>query len=335
MVERKRWEPGPWASGLPKAYFDEMGILVDDMTRGWFSERDYADGHAELTRVRQIFGRMEIAQTQIMPWLFASIPDIKSKAILEIGCGTGSATAPLAMASRHVFAFDLGKPDIAAARCRLLGLDNVTLFTEKPGWTESYASDPRSICELVDIVFCYALFEHLLPLERIDLLLGAWSHLPIGGHLVVIETPNRLYPYDWHSSYLPFVDQLPEEIAYLWNSFSPRASMPADIKASSRSEAAKGNRERLYRFGRGASFHEFHVTLGVEAYAIDNASVLDRSKTPGWNKDYIAALEQQLAEVRPPVNPIFAQPYIDIVVRKTGPARLPLTATKTTTSSAV
>lgn len=319
-IERryKPWLPGRWASTLPAAYFSEMRDICAGLFS--FSERDHAEGYADYLIARQIHGRMEIAQTQVMPWVATSIPDLGQKRVLEIGCGTGSATAPLALISGHVHGFDINAThvNVARRRCELLGMGNVTFSVEGMDWTTRYTSE--SIGGSVDVVICYALMEHLMPLERIDLLLGAWRHLPIGGHFVLIEAPNRLYPFDWHSTLMPFMDQLPDEIAYLWNAFSKRDGNHADIKATTREAAAKGNRERFYRFGRGVSFHEFHTAIGVDSYRV--VSSLDRLDSPGTNADYIGILKRQLAEVTPTVHPGFAYPSLDLVIEKTGPARL-------------
>ncbi len=293
-----------------------MKRLVDEAFT--FTEEQRADGFADYIISRNVHGRMEIAQSRIIPPVVDAIPDLKSKAVLEIGCGTGSATAPLAMVSRHVYGFDLHAPhvDIAAARCRLMGINNVNLFIEGADWTDRFATTP--ICDPVEVIVCYALLEHLLPQERIDLLVGAWKHLPIGGHLVVIETPNRLYPFEWHSWQIPFMDQLPDEIAYLWSAFSARGKLFPGVCATTRH--FKGNREQLYRGGRGVSFHEFHTVLGVDAYKVITS--LDRTETVGTKAEYIDMLKRQLAEVNPPVHPGFAYPSLDLVIEKIGPARL-------------
>ncbi|MGE3142342.1 MAG: class I SAM-dependent methyltransferase [Hyphomonadaceae bacterium] len=302
-----------------------MGALVDNFTAGWFTSRDLEDGYAEYIKVRHIFGRMEIAQTQIMPWLLSAIPNSTEKSVLEIGCGTGSATVPLARAFQHLKGFDLSAEsvELAKRRCAMLGIDNVTLFSQNSNWTREFAENPMIFGE-ADVIVCYALLEHLLPLERIDLLIGAWGQLKTGGYLVVIETPNRLYPFDWHSMQMPFADQTPAELAYLWAAFSGRGSIPGDIKAKTRKEVVAGSRERMYRFGRGASFHEFHCVLGAENYEIANQAVLDRSNFAGFDREDIASLERQLRAVTPPVDPLFAQPVLDLVIRKTGAARLGL-----------
>lgn len=318
------WRPGAWAQTLPDEYYASMSKHVDAVTEGWFSEKDRAEGYDEYIKARYVFGRMEIAHIRLMPWIVASIPDTKAKTVLEIGCGNGSATVPLANNFAHVHAFDIAADQIPVAqlRCDLLGISNVSLSAKTVSWIDDLLAEPRNVSPQTDVIVCYALFEHLLPPERIKLLIGAWKHLREGGYLIIIECPNRLYWFDWHSSQIPFADQLPHEILFLWNDMSPRASIPKEIKTSSLSGMMNGNVNRLYRFGRGASFHEFYVALGAENFDIAQTTYVDRREFLGYDEDAIAGLERLLARVTPPPHPAFARPSLDLIVRKTGPSRM-------------
>jgi len=328
-LKYKPWRPSVWTRELPNQYLEKMTALVEKLTASWFSQQDIEDGYDAYVKARYIFGRMEIAHLELMPWIQASIPGLKQKNVLEIGCGNGSATVPLAMEAKFVRAMDIADDQvrIAAQRCNILSIENVDFFSRGVNWIDEYYNDPLSLAPSPDIIVCYALLEHLLPIERVKFLSGAWRHLQDGGYLIVIEAPNRLYWFDWHSSLMPFIDQLPHEIQFLWNSFSSRSSIPGDIKATSIEAALNGNVDRLYRFGRGVSFHEFHVALGVDAYKIVNGYTLDRAALLGFDLESIALLEKQLARVSPSVDAAFAQPSLDLVIKRTGPARLaPITA---------
>jgi S-adenosylmethionine-dependent methyltransferase len=228
------------------------------------------------------------------------------------------------MACKWVHAFDLSEADmkVARQRCDLLGLRNTEFFCQSADWPKRYLEDPSTLRKSADIIICYALLEHLLPMERIIFLVAAWKHLPIDGYLVVGEAPNRLYWFDWHSSQMPFIDQLPPEFAYLWNATSQRNNIPKDIRASTLAELESGNFERLYRFGRGVSFHEFYTCIGPDAFEVAHTYDIDCSRLAGWNPDYVETLRKQLAEVRPPVDPTFAQPRLDLILRKVGPGIL-------------
>jgi 2-polyprenyl-3-methyl-5-hydroxy-6-metoxy-1,4-benzoquinol methylase len=323
----REWLPGPWVRALPNDFISAMTSVVVEEAAGRFNAGQEASGLADYCRARNIFGRMEEAQRDVMPWLLSAIPDFNEKNVLEIGCGTGSATVPLAMAGRHVWAFDLSESavEVARKRCTILRCDNVILSTRGKDWIDRFGENPVDLCPAADVIFCYAAFEHLLPIERLKLLLGSWKHLPIGGYLVIVETPNRLWWFDWHSTLLPFADQVPSEIGYLWNGFSGRDVLPKEITANSLAEAQSRDEERLYRFGRGASFHEFYVALGPGAFEVVEGEIphpLLRDKVPTWNDGYIATLAQQLGNVSPPVHRAFARPCLDLVIRKTGAARL-------------
>ncbi|WP_208350164.1 class I SAM-dependent methyltransferase [Pseudaestuariivita rosea] len=320
------WKPGRWASRLPQYYFDQMAEVVNPMVDEWFPLGQRNSSDADYLRARHIFGRMEICQRDIMPWLHHAIPKLSDANVLEIGCGTGAATAPLALASKHVFALDLPHTDtrILNTRCALMGIDNVTCFLKPSGWTDIYARDPEAICPKVDVVFAYALLEHLLPRERLEFLVGAWKQLPIGGHLVIVETHNRLYPFDWHSLYMPFADQIPEDLAFYWASFSPRNGVPNSIIANTLADLDRCSRERLYRYGRGASFHEFYIALGADAFKVVDAPAPDRSGFQGYDQNTIHSLREQLSLIDPVPHHYFAQPCLDLVIEKIGEARLKL-----------
>src|SRR5262249_25156978 len=135
--------------------------------------------------------------------------------------------------AKHVHAFDIDAAglNVARKRCTALGIDNVSIFQRDTSWIGAYTTDPHSICGDVDVIYAYALLEHLMPLERITFLQAAWRHLPVGGHLIVVECPNRLHWFDWHSSQMPFADSLPAELAFLYNGISKRSNIWRSVKA--------------------------------------------------------------------------------------------------------
>lgn len=86
-----------------------------------------------------------------------------------------------------------------------------------------------------------------------------WSLLPAGGVLVVVETPNRLWWFDLHSSKLPLFHALPDELAFHYTRFSQRENFRELYRDYSNPAA----REHMLRRGRGVSFHEFDVAIGT------------------------------------------------------------------------
>lgn len=310
------WRPGPWATALPENYFSEMEVLLRDLLiNKWRIPED----ELPRTLARHLFGRMEITQERFIPWMQAAIPSLKTKRVLEIGCGNASITAPMAMASRYVTAFDLPSDNhaIAVRRCELLGINNVTIQQHGVEWIDEYVGDAKALFGEVDVILCHAVLEHLTIIERLRFLGAAWRHLSIGGYLIVMEAHNRLYWFDWHSSRMPFFDQLPDELAHLWITRSRRATVPENIKAYSVDQLEKVDRDGLYRFGRGVSFHEFYISINASCFEVANPWLIDRTAYLGWNETYIKVLEEQLSKVDPPVHRAFGQPSLDLILKKT------------------
>jgi S-adenosylmethionine-dependent methyltransferase len=93
--------------------------------------------------------------------------------------------------------------------------------------------------------------------ERLLSLKAAWSLLGSGCLLAIIESPNRLWYFDDHTSNLPFYHWLPDELAleflkrsrnYYFDPVFERFDETSQIE--------------LIRRGRGVSFHEFELALG-------------------------------------------------------------------------
>jgi len=93
--------------------------------------------------------------------------------------------------------------------------------------------------------------------ERLGSLRTAWDMLPAHGLLVVVETPNRLWYFDGHSSYLPFFHWLPNELAFAYAKLSARNNFRELYK-----EYNPASKEHFLRRGRGMSFHEFDLAIG-------------------------------------------------------------------------
>lgn len=319
-----------WVESLPKDYFHRMEACVRRQMPGFFDS--LRDDYAQYFLDGYVYGRMSQCYQSVRPWLEASIGDLGEKRVLEVGCGNGSSTAPIAMACKDVIAFDIDPQtlEIARERCRLLGVENVDIRHEDTSWITRYHDDSAAFGgRKIEMVFAYALFEHLLPMERILFLRAVWKQLPVGGHLVTVELPNRLFYFDWHSSQTNFADMLPAELSYLnYGLASERPNVPTDIVARRIGDLDAASRENLFRFGRGASYHEFEFALGHDAYEVVGAS-----QSPDWRKsinrewfygehghDWEAVLSKILQAGTPPIHPAFAAPSLDLILEKKGEA---------------
>ena len=131
--------------------------------------------------------------------------------------------------------------------------------------------------------------------------------------LVVCESPNRLLPWDYHTSELPFFGCLPDELALRYLDRSERADFKEDVAAALAEGAAEG-RERLIRWGRGVSFHEFELV-----FPDFPANVVACNYEPELlgvreiHREELA-LARFLKRVRPEIPPSFTRYWLDLVI---------------------
>jgi S-adenosylmethionine-dependent methyltransferase len=92
--------------------------------------------------------------------------------------------------------------------------------------------------------------------ERLKSLKNAWEMLNTGGLLTIVETPNRLWYLDIHTSRLPFFHWLPDELAFKYSCFSPKENFRELYK-----EYNTTSKNHFLRRGRGFSFHEIDIAI--------------------------------------------------------------------------
>ena len=148
---------------------------------------------------------------------------------------------------------------------------------------------------------------------------NTWDMLSPGGLWCVIETPNRLWHYDSHTSSLPFYLWLPDYLAFLYSQFSPRKPF-CDLYR----EIDDDSQIDFLRRGRGVSYHEFELTM-IPAEELDVASSLQiflRNQnllckvlwlllnTKAWR------FESFLKQVGPKIHRGFYHESLDLIIRK-------------------
>lgn len=307
------WCP-TWIASLPDVYWSTMTPVI---ARNFFKRPQFetwvlSDGAVPMAG--QLITRMAQADQLLVPWLSQAI-SLEGARILEIGAGTGCTTAALARAGAHVTGVDLSPGFIEAnsERLRALGLEADVYVVEADWLSKEVFEAPFN--QQFDAIVCYALLEHLYPLERLNLLRACKRVMErTGALLVIFETPNRFAPIDWHSTRLPFADILPEELMFEYSKLSPRADTPAVLLPNNYQEATA----RSWRFGRAASWHEFHLTLGLEQIEIvlDGYDSMAR-RNHGFFAvpDFEAALADVFSTFDPPVPKSFCRPSLDLVLR--------------------
>jgi len=258
-----------------------------------------------------LFRRLEDNRRQVIPWLDAARP-LKGAAVLEIGCGTGSATVTLAEQGARVTAIDIDPRAITIAerRCQLYGVEAKFAVANAAELNEAISSQP------FDFVIFYASLEHMTHEERLAAMARAWKMLPSGGLWGVVETPNRLWYYDHHTAHLNFFMWLPDDLAVEYARLVPRDDVRDQI------ENAADKLMALRRAGRGVSFHEFDLALGAtqDLHVVSSMPLFYRQRDPAlrlqWRLSRDSRFERFLAKLCPHLHPGFLQPTLYLLIRK-------------------
>jgi SAM-dependent methyltransferase len=233
---------------------------------------------------------------------------LSGRTVLEYGSGNGAVTAAFAPRSARYIGIDIDPDQIGAAR-RLLSERHTeaTLLAAPPA---EILAETAAFRGEVDIFLCYAVLEHMTVDERLSLLELARELVRADGVIVVVETPNRLTPWDYHTSQLPFLNQLPEELALLYFHRSERTEFVEALEAA---EDA-GLRETFARWGRGVSYHEFELVFGdLRRHVV--ASSWEPMLLPERNiyREELA-LQRVLDQARPDLPPLFSRYWLDLIL---------------------
>ncbi len=136
-------------------------------------------------------------------------------AVLEVGCSFGHMTEYLAEQPEvaTIVTFDTDPLFVAIVRAKVaeLGLTKVrevALFsndeTRRLPWPDG----------AFDVVLAVGVVEHLPARNRRAQVDDYYRVLAPGGHLAILDTPNRWFPLETHSVGLPLVQWLPSRLAY-------------------------------------------------------------------------------------------------------------------------
>jgi 2-polyprenyl-3-methyl-5-hydroxy-6-metoxy-1,4-benzoquinol methylase len=142
---------------------------------------------------------------------YVDAAEFAGKRVLDFGCGAGASTLVLGrlLPPCEIVGIELQERLLRLARLRaaLLGR-TCSRFLLSPSGT----SLPDGIGAF-DYIVLSAVFEHLLPGERSELLPGLWQRLNPGGVLFINQTPHRWAPVEMHTTGLPLINYLPDRLA--------------------------------------------------------------------------------------------------------------------------
>jgi tRNA G46 methylase TrmB len=111
---------------LPPEYFDLMQRELRRLFFSQFSDEFLATPDGQMRVRLQVYERMLDTETYTMPWIERGYP-LRDSTVLEIGCGSGNSTVPMARRARRVIGWDIRDDalEIAKTRVGFFGLDNV------------------------------------------------------------------------------------------------------------------------------------------------------------------------------------------------------------------
>jgi SAM-dependent methyltransferase len=251
------------------------------------------------------------ATESLIPWIESAVP-LSGKTVLEYGCGAGPVSAALgARAGRHV-GYDIDAAAVADGHVKLAELGDAGAELRHAPVASIFAAVEEHAGE-IDVFVFYAVLEHMNVAERLAVLELARRVVRPDGAIVICETPNRLIPWDWHSSQAPFMAQLPDELALRYYDRAPRQEFIETIGAGLAQSWDEGQ-EALTRFGRGMSYHELELVFG------------DLSRhvlASNWEPELFArreihheeiTLARLMGQVRPDLAPAFSRYWLDVVL---------------------
>jgi SAM-dependent methyltransferase len=189
--------------------------------------RDYSTGYSERV-IRMLIERKGARRTPLyfpfkevraplfldplFRWLRAH--GARRLSVLEIGCSAGHMTEYLCeqpeVASINAFDTDPDFVDIVRVKVDEMRLDKVRevkLLSNDETRRLPWKSD------VFDLVLASGVVEHL-PRDRRAHVDEYYRVLAPGGHVAILDTPNRLFPYETHSIGLPLVQWMPPMLAY-------------------------------------------------------------------------------------------------------------------------
>lgn len=248
--------PGPAGFLRDRIDDDLYAAIRDAVCVGWPASL-VADPTSKAMLDDIVFVRYDKALEHVVPWIKRFVPDRHAK-VIDFGCGSGSSTAALATHFATVLGVDIIEDEVQAARarCRLMGVTNVEFDAQGPD-----AILARCESEGYDVIVLHAVVEHLLEDEKLDYLRRLWTALEPGGHLFVVETPNRYAYFDGHTFSQPFLHLVPDEVLRPLLGRTPGLRFAEALADAYARDGDAGFSAQRHRFGIGVGYHDFEVAL--------------------------------------------------------------------------
>jgi SAM-dependent methyltransferase len=170
-------------------------------------------------RAHQYFAYKETRGRHFLDPLFAYLRrrGARDLSVLEVGCSFGHITEYLAEQPevREIVTFDTDPAFAAMVRVKVEEMDlrrvrDVRLFSNEETSRLPYPGAS------FDIVLVLGVIEHLPVRGRRQIVDEYYRMLAPGGHIAILDTPNRLFPLETHSLGLPLVQWMPARLAFAY-----------------------------------------------------------------------------------------------------------------------
>lgn len=257
-----------------------------------------------------LFNRLNNMRYNVIPWIDNTMT-LDGSSILEIGCGTGCSIVAFAEQGANVTGIDIDRKALKVAedRCNKYGVEASII--------ESSATEIKKLFRNNDfnMIIFYASLEHMTHDERMISIKDSWEILKEGNYLSIIETPNRLWYYDHHTSLLPFFMWLPDDLAYKYAKYSPRDNFRELYEEFNDSLV-----NHFLRRGRGISFHELELCIkeARKLKVISSKTLYHRSfmsyLVNGRSQEY--KYESFLHQSYPDLHKGFFHSDLDLIIQK-------------------
>lgn len=315
FVERARLPKSLRRNWRPELSAKDEASLIEALVAHYFSK--WPAGYLETDEGRidlsdHLYERLTNDRITIVPWL-ASILPLSGKAIIEIGCGTGTSTVALAEQGAKIFGvyIDEGSLRVAEERRRLYKID-ATEFAS----ANAMELEPEKVAT-ADAVIFFACLEHMTLEEKLGSVERTWKYLKPGALLAVVGTPNRLWWYDGHTSRLPFYNWLPDDLAIRYAKYSPREPFNTDLDGPIDDQQLL----KLTRIGRAFGYHELELSISdladVKVFSMNrwmrHGNPIEFAK---WIATGEASFERQLRRNGPRLHAAFFAPFLNLAMRK-------------------
>jgi 2-polyprenyl-3-methyl-5-hydroxy-6-metoxy-1,4-benzoquinol methylase len=181
-------------------YSTEFRELIIRLLRGmecWPHYHGYIEAHLGGNQ-----GRIMAFQRKLCPEIEYHCGPLSERRVLDFGCGTGSTTAALAYYCKRVCAYDIDQESMEICKKRISehGLQ------ERIEWClEGNLKTLKQDVGRFDVILMNGVLEHIpisKPGLRREIVTTLFDLLNVGGYLFITETPNRLYPFDVHTTQL-------------------------------------------------------------------------------------------------------------------------------------